>query len=139
MSSLVRSADLLCISPHQVDEFWPYAEPLLKAATDRCGEWSVAEIKGQINKGALLWIIWDGSELRAACVTRLVEIKGEKICQVLACGGRDEDWRTRFEEIEDYARNEFCTKTQIQGRKGWVRIFSDYDLAWVALEKRLDS
>jgi hypothetical protein len=136
---MIATADLLCVSPHQADEFWPYAEPLLKTACDRCGEWSVAEIKGQINKGALLWIIWDGEALKAACVTRLVEIKGEKMLQVIACAGSNEDWRTRFEEIEDYARNEGCVKAQIQGRKGWQRIFSDYELAWVTLERRLDS
>jgi hypothetical protein len=61
------SADLLCIYPPKVDEFWPYAEPLLKTACDRCGEWSVAEIKGQINKGALLWIIWDGDAEGRLC------------------------------------------------------------------------
>jgi hypothetical protein len=131
--------NLLCIYPPKVDEFWPYAAPLLKAACDRCGEWSIGEIKREIEKGALLWIVWNGEELKAACVTRLVEIKGEKICQVLACGGHDEDWRTRFEEIEDYARNEGCAKAQIQGRKGWARLFSDYELAWVTLEKRLES
>jgi hypothetical protein len=135
----LAEADLLCVSPYQADEFWPYAAPVLKLATDRCGEWSVAQLKSEINKGALLWIIWDGEALKAACVTRLVEIKGEKMCQVLACAGSNEDWRTRFEEIEDYARNEGCVKAQIQGRKGWQRIFSDYDLAWVTLRTRLDS
>lgn len=132
------SADLLCVYPPKVDEFWPYAEPWLKKATERCGEWSIGEIRQQIEKGALLWVVWNGEKLSAACVTRLIEVKGEKKCQVLACGGEGEDWRRRFEEIEDYARNEGCVKTQIQGRDGWRGIFSDYDLAWVVLEKRLD-
>ena len=48
--------DLLCVPPHQVSEFWPYAEPLLKAATERCGNWTIEEIRQQIDKGALLWI-----------------------------------------------------------------------------------
>lgn len=135
----VASADLICIYPPQVHEFWPYAEPLLKAATERCGEWSISEIRREIDKGGLLWIVWDGEKMRAACATRLVQIGREKVCQVLACGGAGEDWRRRFEEIEDYARNEGCVKTQIQGRKGWGRIFSDYELAWIVLEKRLDS
>ena len=133
------SADLICVYPGQVDEFWPYAEPFLKRATEKCGNWSIDEIRRELGNGALLWIVWNGTELKAACVTRLAEIKGEKVCQVLVCGGSDEDWRTRFEEIEDYARNEKCVKAQIQGRKGWARIFSDYELAWITLEGRLDS
>lgn len=132
------SADLICVYPGQVDDFWPYAEPFLKSATEKCGNWSVAEIRQELDKGALLWIIWDGKELKAACVTRLAIIKDERVCQVIVCGGHDEDWRTRFEEIEDYARNERCAKAQIQGRKGWARIFNDYELAWITLERRLD-
>lgn len=131
------SADLLCIHPHQVDEFWPYTEPLLKRATERCGNWSIGEIKQQINKGALLWIVWDGEAVRAACVTRLtLEPKG-KVLDAIACGGEDQDWRTLYEDIEDYGRNEGCVTSRIQGRLGWRRIFKDYDLAWVALEKDL--
>lgn len=133
------SADLLCIHPHQVNEFWPYAEPHIRAATERCGNWSVGEIRQQLEKGALLWIVWDGESVKAACVTRLaLESKG-KVLEALACGGEGQDWRRLYEEIEDYGRNEGCVISRMQGRNGWRRVFNDYDLAWVTLEKRLDS
>lgn len=132
------TADLLCIAPSHVDEFWPYAYPLLKQATERCGNWSVGEIKDQINRGALLWIVWDGEAVRAACVTRLTLEPNGKVLEALACGGEDQDWRRLYEDIEDYGRNENCVISRIQGRIGWKRIFHDYNLAWVALEKRLD-
>lgn len=123
--------------PKQVDEFWPYAAPLLKQATEQCGSWTLAEVKQQLDKGALLWIVWNGEAVKAACVTRLLlEPKG-KVLEAVACGGEDQDWRKLYEEIEDYGRNEGCVLSRIQGRLGWRRIFKDYDLAWVSLEKDL--
>ncbi|MBR1122105.1 hypothetical protein JQ628_11315 [Bradyrhizobium lablabi] len=132
------SADLVCVYPPQVDEFWPHAEPLLKKATERCGSWSIGEVKREIDKGALLWIVWDGS-LKAACVTRLVHDPRGLVLDVVACGGEGQDWRGLYEEIEDYGRNEGCVISRISGREGWKRIFRDYDVAWITLERRLDS
>jgi len=131
------SADLICVSPYQAGEFWPYAEPLLKRATERCGTWSIGEIRREIDKGALLWIVWDGTTMQAACVTRLVHDPRGLVLEVVACGGDGQDWRRLYEEIEDYGRNESCVISRISGREGWKRIFKDYDLAWVTLEKDL--
>ena len=131
------SADLLCVHPHQVSEFWPYVESYLKVATERCGTWSIGEVRQQIDRGALLWIVWNGEAVKAACVTRLVMDHRGKVLEVVACGGEGQDWRTLYEDIEDYGRNEGCVISRISGREGWKRIFKDYDLAWVTLEKDL--
>ena len=130
--------DLLCVHPSQASEFWPHVEPLLRRATEQCGQWSIPEIRHQVDKGALLWVAWDGA-VRAACVTRLLLEKDGKVLEALACGGEGQDWRRLYEEIEDYGRNEGCVISRISGREGWRRVFKDYDLAWVTLEKRLDS
>lgn len=131
------SDDLLCVYPGQVHEFWPYAEPLLSKAVERCGNWTVGEIRQQLDKGALLWIVWNGDEMKAACVTRLAMEKKGLVLEALACAGEGQDWRRLYEEIEDYGRNEGCVLSRMSGRDGWRRIFSDYDLAWVTLEKDL--
>ncbi len=131
------SSDLICIYPPKVDEFWPYAEPLLKAATERCGEWSIGEIRREIDKGALLWIVWNGEQMLAAAVTRLIQTKKGLCLQALACGGENQDWRRLYEEIEDYGRNEGCIISRIGGRPGWSRVFKDYEIVNITLEKYL--
>jgi hypothetical protein len=133
------SVDLICISPSQVDEFWPYASGLLKAAVERCGTWTLDGIKRELDRGALLWAAWDGSTMRAVAVTRLAEEKCGLVLEAVACGGEGQDWRRLYEEIEDYGRNEGCVISRISGREGWKRVFRDYGVAWVTLEKRLDS
>lgn len=132
-------SDLLCVSQSQTDEFWPYVEPHLKAAVERCGTWTIGEVRHEIEKGALLWIAWNGETVAAAAVTRLVQERRGLVLEALACGGEGQDWRRLYEDIEDYGRNEHCIISRISGREGWKRIFDDYDLAWVVLEKRLDS
>lgn len=135
---MLSSADLLCIPPKQVGEFWPYVEQLLKQATERCGTWTADEIRQQLERGALLWIVWNGEAVKAAAVTRLVQEDG-LILEALACGGEGQDWRRLYEDIEDYGRNEGCVLSRISGREGWKRVFKDYDVAWVTLTKRLDN
>lgn len=129
----------LCIYPQQVSEFWPHVEPFIKSATERCGTWSVGEVRQQLDRGALLWIVWNGEAVKAACVTRLIRDNRGLVLDVVACGGEDQDWRRLYEDIEDYGRNEGCDISRIQGREGWKRVFKDYDVAWITLEKRLDN
>lgn len=133
------TADLLCVHPSQVGEFWPYVEKFLKAATDRCGTWSIGELRREIDKGALLWIVWDGEAVRSATITRLLQEERGLVLEAVAHGGEgNQDWRMLYEEIEDYGRNEGCIISRMSGREGWRRVFKDYDLAWITLEKRLD-
>ncbi len=134
------SGSLLCVAPHQVSDFWPFVEPMLKAATERCGNWSIGEIRQQLDKGALLWIAAGEVGITAALVTRLAKEKCGLVLEALCCGGDlGADWRSMYEEIEDYGRNEGCVLSRISGREGWRRKFKDYDIAWVTLQKRLDS
>lgn len=132
------SVELICIDPARVSDFWPYVEPLLNLAIDRRGNWSIDEIREQVDQGALVWIAWDGETINAACVTRLAQEQRGLVLEAIACGGGGQDWRRLYKEIENYGRGEGCVISRISGREGWRRIFNDYDLAWVALEKRLD-
>lgn len=112
---------------------------MIAAAVARCGSWSVGRIRGEVLNGEqLLWVTWNGSSIKAAATTRLTkEIEG-LVCLAVACGGEDEDWPQRFAAIEEYARDEGCHLTRIQGRPGWGRVFKEYKTEWVSLSKRLD-
>lgn len=135
----MKSLDLLCVDPKDVRQVWPLVERLIAKAVDHCGSWSIGQVRGEVLSGdQLLWITWDGQHIRAAATTKLIkEIKG-LVCLAVACGGDDENWPQRFAPIEEYARDEGCISTRIQGRPGWGRIFKDYKTEWVSLEKKLD-
>lgn len=87
----------------------------------------------------LLWVRWDGEELRAAAITQLTIVPRGKVCTVVACGGeRAGSWKAAIEPIEAYAKEQGCAAMRIQGRPAWARVFNDFDLEWVVLERRLN-
>lgn len=133
------SVDLVCVDPKDAPQVWPHVERLLARATEHCGEWSIGQIRAQVLNGEqLLWITWSGAAIEAAATTKLIrEIKG-LVCLAVACGGADSDWPERFAAIEEYARDEGCVSTRIQGRPGWARVFKSYKIEWVSLEKKLN-
>ena len=133
------SVETLCVAPDRVDAMWPHVSEWLKAAAERCGDWTLTAIRDCLfNKECLLWVLWDGQRLRAACVTEVVILPRGKVCRVVACGGENaSSWNGAFAPIEKYAKELGCVSMRIEGRKGWQRVFPDYGLEWICLEKGL--
>jgi hypothetical protein len=131
-------AELVCIDPSRVREFWPHVEKLIKRAVIRGGG-DFADIRrGVLNGPDLLWLAWDGDTVMAAATTRLGTIGDRKICTIAACGGTG--WK-RFghmiEGLENFAIGEGCAAVRIEGRAGWSRVLKDYDVRSVVLEKEI--
>lgn len=130
--------ELHCVDPAKAMQVWPHVEALFQAAVERCGDWTLEDVKAGISQGGmLLWITWDGMAIKAAAVTRVMRAPRGLVCHAVACGGQDDDWAKRFSEIEDYARREGCIEARIDGRPGWQRMFRDYRVECVTLTKRL--
>ena len=131
------SAELICIDPARVDEFWPHVEIHLGRAVERCGDWTLCDLRSALSHGALLWIAWDGTEVLAAAVTQLLVLPRGKVCNIVACGGAHMDhWRAFIADIESYARCESCIAVRAEGRRGWGRALG-YDEQWTTFERRL--
>jgi hypothetical protein len=90
------------------------------------------------NRAALLWLVWDGNNIRAAIVTSVSEVNGKKRCIIVACGGQDmSTWLHLLPQIEGYAKAEGCNSMAIMGRRGWQRMLKAYRPVAVTLEKAL--
>jgi hypothetical protein len=128
------SPSLICVDPARIDEFWPHVEPLIHAAIDRTQLTAFEDIEKAVLKGQqLLWLAFDG-QIEAAVTTQLYH----GACIVTACGGVNrERWLPLFEKIEQYAKDEGCTKMRIYGRKGWERVLDGYKTNYVIIEKEL--
>lgn len=132
------SVKLVCVDPAHIDEMWPHVRDKIRAAIERTGLSSFADIESDVLSGMqLVWIAWDGKEVLAAATTQIVKPLS-KICVLTACSGYDrERWLPLFAEIEKYAENEGCSSMRIYGRKGWERVLTGYRAEHVILEKRL--
>lgn len=87
---------------------------------------------------SLLWVAWDGQEIKGAAVTDLSEAMGRKLCTIVAYGGPGyRSFLQLLEGLEDYAGREGCVAMRIIGREGWKRALPDYRQRAVILEKEL--
>jgi len=127
--------DLICVDPTRVDEVWPYAKHLIKAAIEATELSDFRDIERAVLDGdQLLWLAWDGQAIMAAATTQL--LKG--VCVLTACSGHHrERWLPLLHGIEAYAARENCKTMRIYGRKGWQRVLDDYRVEWVVMEKQL--
>lgn len=134
------SVETLCVSPERVPEMWPHVERWIERAVRRCGDWTIKAIKDDVFSGEmLLWVLTSDGDLKAAAITQLTIVPRGKVCTVIACGGSAAgSWKAALLPIEGYANETACVAMRIRGRIAWAEIFDDYDLEWVALEKRLN-
>ena len=125
------SVDLICVNPAEVDQVWPYAGPMIRAAIDRTGLSEFEDIEKQVLAGdQLLWIAVS-DHIEAAATTHL----SRGVCTIVACSGHQrERWLPLLAKIEKYAKDEGCTMRTI-GRKGWERVLDGYRVTYVILEK----
>jgi hypothetical protein len=132
------SVSLVCVDPARIADVWPHVRDKIRAAMERTELSSFADIEADVLTGMqLVWIAWNGREIMAAATTQLVKPR-DKVCVLTACSGYDrEQWLPLFEQIEQYAKAEGCTKMRIFGRKGWERVLDGYRIEHVVLEKAL--
>jgi hypothetical protein len=133
------TCQLICIDPARVKEFWPHVAPLIKAAMLRGAITDFTDVEDAVFAGrALVWIAWNGTAIKAAAVTQLSTVHGERFCTIVACGGRDRgEWLELLGSLERYAKSENCQTIRIFGRRGWERLLPDYRPARVLLQKEL--
>lgn len=132
------TVDLVCIDPANIEQNWPYARLLIKAAVERTNLSEFADIEKQVLSGdQLLWLAIS-DHIEAAATTHLIKTSGKPVLIVTACSGHQrERWLPLFARIEKYAKDEGASRVRIYGRKGWERALNGYRAEYVILEKEL--
>lgn len=93
---------------------WNEAKALLEPAR------ALGDYENCIEPGEVLWVVFDGWELLAACTARLTEAKN---CEVMLVGGRD---YPRWLELLDQtvgaaAKKAGAIRMAAMGRRGWLK------------------
>lgn len=129
-------AELVCVDPARVQEFWPHVAPFIRDAIEKTRISDPQDIEADILNGrSLLWLAWSGV-IEAAAASQVVNVMGDKVCIITACGGANrERWLPLIEGIENYARLIGCSKVRIFGRKGWLRVLDGYEARNVIMDK----
>lgn len=124
-----------------VEEIWPF----ISALADTIAETSRGKISGDdlrliVKQGAMqLWfVLGSQGEALALVVTEIKNFPGKRVCIVQGLAGLDRGrWMHHLEEIEAWAKSLGCSRIEVRGRKGMVRVLPAYKLTAVYLEKDL--
>lgn len=136
------AADLfpMLVAPERVDDVWPKVAPQI-AKYLRAGRLTEGDVKGFVKAGKWqLWIGWTPDyDARLVCTTDVFEYPGgTKILRFNGLGGADlADAKDCFNLILEWGRHNGCSTAEIWGRKGFERVFPDWEPKQVLLEKSL--
>lgn len=132
------SCDLVCVDPKNINNIWPQARELIRAAIDKTGLSEFSDIESDVLYGKqLLWLAIS-DHIEAAATTHLIKTSGKPILIVTACAGDHmERWLPLRQRVESYAKAEGCSCVRLYGRKGWERTLKDYRVEHVIMEKAL--
>jgi hypothetical protein len=132
--------EAVCVDPQKLDLIWKNTRDFIKRAYEcQPTDDTFEDVERRIHDGiALLWVAWDGEQIRGAAVTELWASSTGKVCAIVALGGRDwKDWRHCISAIEKFAKDEGCDRVRFSGRRAWLRLMPEYRQPWVTLEKKL--
>jgi hypothetical protein len=117
--------DVTGVLAGDLDYVWPTVEPILQRALDRSrGEYLAEDLHGYIKRREMqLWIAVNDGEIKAACLTEIVNFPRLKVCRlVIAAGEGMHHWVKLGSDIfKDWAKAQGCEEIRGGGRKGWSR------------------
>lgn len=117
------------IHSKDIDLYWNDAKPLLQKAIDRAdGEYTIEWLYNSLKEVTRnLWVVFKGGVMIAAITTRIDEYpSGIKIGCIDFAGGSDfKDWKMFTDYIENLFFDLGCSKLEIAGRLGWLRLHTD--------------
>lgn len=135
------SVDISPVRIEQVHLIWPVVKGMLQKALDYTdGELTLNDIYNTLMTGErALWVVFKDNEPIACVTTRIDQHKsGLKICVIDFAGGHSfKEWDTFTDYIEPYYASLGCTKMEIAGRKGWLRLHTakNFKLKYCVLRK----
>ena len=135
------------IRVEHIDDVWTEVKPYI----DRCVPHSEGELETEdfydflANGEMQLWIAIDKSETEdneiiAAMITQIIVYPRKRILRIIAIAGDEMDrWMHFLPEIEDRALEAGCTAREAWGRKGWLKVLTDWKCSYHVLTKDLKS
>lgn len=121
-------------------EVWPQLYPLLKRCCDTTrGKYTPATLLEHVAEQSMqLWVYIEDTEILGACFTAVQVYKtGRKEVKIIiGTGYSREKWQGFRKIIELWAKDVVgANGINSEARKGWAKVFNDYKLTHVLLEK----
>ncbi|MDP1702580.1 MAG: hypothetical protein Q8L53_16705 [Aestuariivirga sp.] len=131
-------AELTGIQSRDIPAVWDSVKGFIQDGLAE-GESLDAILERLTAKTCQLYVARDGEEIIAACVTELPTIGGRKVCNIISVGGsRMDEWVHHMETLKAWAKSNGCVAMRFpEIRPGWKKIFPDFTVTKITLERPL--
>jgi hypothetical protein len=111
------------VSHYAVDAVFPKAAPILAKALGSHTAWNIPDLATLCsNRGA--WLFVDDLNAPKDALVGRFEIRGDgEVFNIIAMGGKGEDWPAAMETIKDFVSTFGVKFIDFGGRIGWQRLF----------------
>jgi hypothetical protein len=127
---------LACVPPSRVPQVWKAVHGRIAHALDRGGVGTqIEQVESDLLRElAQLWVAPGG-----VAVTQITKSRHRayRTCTLIVFAGDYASCVEYLPVLEQFGRNEGCSRFVILGRKGWKRRLADYREPYVVLEKEL--
>jgi len=133
------------VPTEHVPDIWEAVRPYInKVAALTYGRYEPDDVFDLVtNKGYLLWIAFDETQIRGVVVTFFMQYPRTKYLYLLMCAGENgKEWKIpMLELLQRFARDNNCDGMEATGRLGWAKIFHDqgYKPLWQVFELPVES
>jgi hypothetical protein len=132
---------LIAVPPSTVRHVWPMVHKMIDRAYREIDTDTPVDLFAKlVAERMLLWLVTDdASDLLYAFITELyLRRSGTKVCRLVAgAGERMNEWLFLQQQLEQYAKDEGCSKIVAEGRVGWSRALDGYSVIRHVIEKDL--
>lgn len=130
-------AEIFVVPQAQLDAAWPEIKRCIELVADR--PWDVEDVYDELReKRAQAWGMRT-DRVHGFWITRVENTFTTRYGMVWICAGEglNEGVPLYRQYIEPWFKEQGCAYIEIHGRRGWRRVFDDYDEKAVILTKRL--
>ncbi len=109
---------------HSINNIWQEVSPLLNQAIEYSdGKFSLSDVYHLLRERDMqLWVAYNNSGLKACCVTQIIPYPQKKVMFLVFSAGIDsENWLHFTETLNEFAKEQGCTSSEILGRRGWKK------------------
>ena len=120
---------------------WPVVSKILEPVFPRCyGKVSPEDVVEYVETGiAQLWVQYLDGEPAAVVVTAIERYPSRDVLKVMLAAGKDaKRWKPYAQHaVEEFARATGCSSVEIVGRRGWGKVYPDYEEIEVVYAKEM--
>jgi len=114
---------------------WGRCAAWIASALHAGGEpYKLKDVRERIESGDAQF--WPGQ--RCAAVSRVIQHPRGRVLRIWLAGGDLGELSRMLGFADEYARDNDCVAVEVEGRKGWERVLSDYRPTSVVLRKEVN-